>query len=248
MDSAKIFIDTDNEITFVLEKILSAKNERVCLIIPDRASLFTSISGLKLIKRVIDKSNKLLVIVTLDQNGSDLASQADLIVVSRVGEISNDLWEKAQKSKFEFVKKHKNRVYYQPENLIQEEPEIASQPETISIKDLIASSPESIEEENADIEPEITNDEYEKIEESPKSDEVEFNEIPQVKIRVDDEEIRDAQENIENQVESVKEYKNLENSIENGKNDTVRMRRKSSENLESLDFTFGKDINPQKKK
>lgn len=248
MDSAKIFIDTDNEITFVLEKILSAKNERVCLIVPDRASLFTSISGLKLIKRVIDKSNKLLVIVTLDQNGSDLAGQAGLIVVSRVGEISNDLWEKAQKSKFEFVKKHKNRVYYQPENIKQEEPEVASQPETISIKDLIASAPESIEEENVDIEPEMTDDEDEKIEETSKNDDVEFNEIPQVKIRVEDSEIKDVQESEENQSIQQEETENLENSTENGKNDTVRMRRKSSDNLESLDFTFGKDINPQKKK
>lgn len=121
MDSSKIFIDTDNEITFILERILGAKTERVCLVVPDRASIFTSISSLKLIKRVVDKSNKLLILVTLDQHGAELARRVGFSVVSRIGDINEDLWEKLQKDKFEIIKKNSNKVFYTPDFPVQQE-------------------------------------------------------------------------------------------------------------------------------
>lgn len=105
MDSTKIFIDTDTEVTFILEKILESKNDRVCLVVPDRASIFNSISTLKLIKRVIDKSDKLLILVTLDDAGKGLASKVGIKCVSRVGELHEELWEEVQRNKFQLMKK-----------------------------------------------------------------------------------------------------------------------------------------------
>jgi hypothetical protein len=111
MDSVKIFIDTDTEITFILEKVAEARSDRVCLVIPDRAAVMSSIVGLRLIKHIIDKSNKLLVLVTFDELGAELARKAGLIVVSRVGEVHEGVWEQAQRDKFAFKKKNSKSHY-----------------------------------------------------------------------------------------------------------------------------------------
>lgn len=115
MDSSKVFIDTDAEITFIIEKILASKSEKVLLVVPDRAALLTSITGLKILKAVIDKSNKLLILVTLDLAGAELAKRAEVTVVSRIGEVNDQLWEKVQAEKFELMKKS-SRTHYVPED------------------------------------------------------------------------------------------------------------------------------------
>jgi hypothetical protein len=261
MDSAKVFIDTDNEITFILEKILTAKSDKVCLVVPDRASLFTSISGLKLIKRIVDNSSKLLIMVTLDENGSELAKKSGLKVVSRVGEITDSLWEEVQKFKFEFVKKNKNRVYYQPETIDNaEEVKVSTEENTISVKQLIDSSPELPEEQN--------NIPEQKAEVQPE----EVQEAPQIRIKVDYEDIADARSkdyqeihlpdnNIDDSFipqsksfsddspgvsDNERANKYLENNEKNDTKSMLRM-RKTAQNSTPLNFTFGKDINPQKK-
>lgn len=173
MDSAKIFIDTDNEITFILEKILASKSDRVCLVIPDRASLFTSISGLKLIKRVIDKSSKLLVLVTLDENGRSLAEKAGLHVVSRVGEVTESLWDTIQKSKFDVIKNESKKIYYIPQ--------VDKQPKKLQ-KQVSATQ--------------LVNDMVHEAEVAEPAEQIESvseklpEEIPQVRIKVDDFEIK----------------------------------------------------------
>ncbi len=186
MDSAKIFIDTDNEITFILEKILSAKTERVSLVIPDRASVLSSITGLKLIKRVVDKSGKLLVLVTLDSEGAELARNAGLFVVARVGEINEIIWEKIQKAKFEVIKKGV-RPYYIPDKL-PEEKKIESHAAP-KLKDLV---PQDIDKE--EIDDEKANEELEAIvedlEDDPVTDEKQDEQeeqaaTPQIQIDID---------------------------------------------------------------
>lgn len=162
MDSTKIFIDTDNEITFILEKIIYAKDERVCLVIPDRASIFNSVPTLKLLKRVIDKSDKLVVIVTLDPNGYRLAQKVGFVVVSRIGEINNTIWEEAQKKKFEAIKQYNSRTYYIPsaiEEVVakpnkQEKDE--EQKPKLSLKDLINNDLERYQKQTLSEDNEIT--------------------------------------------------------------------------------------------
>lgn len=259
MDSAKIFIDTDNEITFILEKVLSAKSDRVCLVVPDRASVFTSISGLKLIKRVIDQSTKLLVVVTLDESGADLAKRAGLIVVARVGEINEALWEKAQKSKFEFVKKKKNRTYYLPEEEKKSDlTQIKTEDSVLTINEIVANelnkNDESlqpsllIQENNPDAPSEQINS-YEEV-----TDEV--NDIPQVRIRIDEKEVEDLKieerkeellSRPKSSIDQVIFDEGFEKDEKHVKKEPARM-RKVSENPSGLSFTFGEDINPEKKK
>lgn len=105
MDSHKIFIDTDTEITFIIEKILEAKNDRVVIVVPDRASFLSSIINLKIVKRIVDRSRKLLIIVTMDEPCANLATSENLHVVPRIGEITEKDWDLVQKQKFDSIKK-----------------------------------------------------------------------------------------------------------------------------------------------
>jgi hypothetical protein len=201
MDSTKVFIDTDNEITFILEKILSAKSEKVSLVIPDRASVFSSVTGLKLIRRVVDKSNKLLVLVTLDEQGAELSRNAGLLVVSRVGEINDAIWEKALKDKFQ-VKKRDARSHYMPEAIVKEAGvESIGQSEDSSVLDISAKELDSekeetaVQEENSNVvESEITLDTDEN---QPEAEEATtMLDVPQVRINIDMNELSEAEEEL----------------------------------------------------
>jgi hypothetical protein len=106
MDSHKIFIDTDTEITFIIEKILEAKHDRVVIVVPDRASFLSSLINLKIVKRVVEKSKKLLIVVTMDEPCADLGRSAGLHVIPRIGEITEKDWDVVQKNKFDSIKKN----------------------------------------------------------------------------------------------------------------------------------------------
>jgi hypothetical protein len=230
MDSSKIFIDTDNEITFILEKVLKSPSERVCLVVPDRASVFTSISSLKLIKRVVDKSSKLLIIVTLDENGADLAKKAGLIVVSRIGEISESLWEKASKSKFEVIKKQKRNVYYTDLNSEEEETTVK---EEISVNDILY---QELDYKENDIPFTQEKIEIKNIVET---------ETPQVRIKVDDGEVTSKEGVFSLKNEAKKQ--DLEKPSENVNNISLKRVRKTANNNSELTFNFGEDISLKKK-
>ncbi len=91
----KIFIELDDEIIFVIEKLKKASKERVILIVPEKAALLGSVVSLKLLAREIAKTDKLSVLVTEDEVGAKLAKKADLVSVSKVGEINDEIWERA---------------------------------------------------------------------------------------------------------------------------------------------------------
>ena len=236
MESAKVFIDTDNEITFILEKILSSKAERVCLVVPDRASIFTSISGLKLIKRVVDKSNKLMILVTLDEHGGNLATKAGLLVVARVGEITEELWEQAQKSKFELMKKSSNKVFYTPEprteeNTSEKEKKIVE--EKIDLSDIIQKEDFVEGEDNVNI------NTY----------------IPQISIDVKNEEINQQKiEEIQKEEADKAGFVEIEEDDKETvspmfvENDKARVRRKSSQSPIKINFVAGYDLRSSKSK
>jgi len=237
MDSAKIFIDTDNEITFILEKILASKLEKVCLVVPDRAAIFTSISGLKLIKRIVDKSNKLLVVVTLDENGASLTKRAGLSVVSRVGEINDELWEQIRKSKFDVIKKDKKKVFYVPETQIEKlDSVVEKKEEKISLPEVFQKTFE-----NGDSNLVVDN-----INELSK-EEIEERNVPQVSIKIDDKDLKKTDIEVlkteEKDIEKTTVEKNLSEVFENLSPKRVRKRSTGS----SLSFSEGSDLKNQKK-
>lgn len=92
----KIFIDLDDEITFIIERIRNSRNQRVLVIVPDRARLISSIVSLKLLKRYCTKVDKELIIVTTDELGLSLSTKAGVVTVKKVSDIDEVMWERAK--------------------------------------------------------------------------------------------------------------------------------------------------------
>jgi len=101
--SEKIFIDLDDEIIFITEKVAKAQGNDVILIVPDRASLLGSIVNLKLLFSNIAKSKKNVILVTKDDIGQKLARRASFVSVENVGEITDQIWNKARDSREKFI-------------------------------------------------------------------------------------------------------------------------------------------------
>ena len=78
MEERRIFLEPDDEITDVIDKLEQADKDIVVLIIPKSATIFQSIVNLKLIKRKADEWNKRLAIVTDSQHGRKLAEQVGI--------------------------------------------------------------------------------------------------------------------------------------------------------------------------
>ncbi len=99
MKDTKVFVDLDDEITFITEKILKAQTNRVILIIPERSDVITSLVGLKMIRKVIDKNDKDVVIVTMDEQGKNIALSGGFVSVSKIGEINEEIWREVVRLK-----------------------------------------------------------------------------------------------------------------------------------------------------
>ncbi len=59
-----IYIDVDDEITAVIDKLQSSPKKIVALVLPKRASVFQSIVNMKLLKRTADNEKKNVVLIT----------------------------------------------------------------------------------------------------------------------------------------------------------------------------------------
>lgn len=75
-----LYIDADEEITGVIDKILACKEPIIALVVPKRATVFTSIVNMKLLKRSADQNSKKLVLVTSDKSILPLAGTVGLHV------------------------------------------------------------------------------------------------------------------------------------------------------------------------
>jgi hypothetical protein len=59
-----IYIDVDDEITTIIDKLRSSSGKIVALVLPKRASVFQSIVNMKLLKRSAEAANKHVVLIT----------------------------------------------------------------------------------------------------------------------------------------------------------------------------------------
>lgn len=107
----KIFIGVDDEINFVVEKILATEKGRVILVVPQNALIVSSLVSMRILAKQIAKSKKLLVLVTEDDFGTKLAKTAGLVSTNKVSNITPEIWESAQiakeKAKAEVEKRKK---------------------------------------------------------------------------------------------------------------------------------------------
>ncbi|PIZ00461.1 hypothetical protein COY62_02420, partial [bacterium (Candidatus Howlettbacteria) CG_4_10_14_0_8_um_filter_40_9] len=75
----KIYLDVDDEITSVIDKLKTASEEEVSLVFPKESGLLQSIVNLKLIKREAEKSGKNISVITANKIGRNLAEQIGLV-------------------------------------------------------------------------------------------------------------------------------------------------------------------------
>lgn len=77
-----IYIDPDDDITIVIDKILATKEQIIALVIPKRSSVFNSAVNMKLLKRSADQSDKKLVLITSNNSILPIAGMAGLHVAT----------------------------------------------------------------------------------------------------------------------------------------------------------------------
>ena len=77
---ATIYVDVDDEITNVIDKVLDSSAKVIALVLPKRASVFQSTVNMKLLKRKSEEANKKVVLVTNEANLLPLAGGVGLFV------------------------------------------------------------------------------------------------------------------------------------------------------------------------
>jgi len=147
----KIFIDLDDEITFVVERIKSSDADRIILVAPDGAGVVSSLVSLKLLAKLIFKASKSLVLVTQDEGGMKFAKRAGIPVVKKIGEISEELWvESEEKLKRRGVHPILGRKGIHPESKESVSEEVNVQLEDLSQEEVVKENIKVIEEDVGD--------------------------------------------------------------------------------------------------
>lgn len=81
-----IYLEVDDEITSVIDKVRKVKTPDIILVVPKRAVLLQSIVNLKLLKKQAEILGKHIILVTADQIGCNLASRVGLVVKKKLGD------------------------------------------------------------------------------------------------------------------------------------------------------------------
>lgn len=64
MAKGTVYIEADDEITTVIDKVLSAKEDIVAVVLPKRATVFQSVVNLKLLKKASEEAKKRVVLIS----------------------------------------------------------------------------------------------------------------------------------------------------------------------------------------
>jgi len=79
-----IYIEPDEEITSVIDKLTSAASAQVILVVPKEATILQGLVNLKLLKMEAKKLSKEIAIVTSDKVGRNLLTQIDIPVFDNI--------------------------------------------------------------------------------------------------------------------------------------------------------------------
>jgi hypothetical protein len=75
-----VYVDVDDEITAIIDKVIGSKQKIVALILPKRAAVLQSAVNMKLLKRSADNANKNVVLITTESALLPLAGAAGIHV------------------------------------------------------------------------------------------------------------------------------------------------------------------------
>ncbi|HKR81569.1 MAG TPA: hypothetical protein VJR27_01055 [Candidatus Saccharimonadales bacterium] len=79
-----IYVDIDDEITTIIDKVRSSHQKIVALVLPKRATMLQSIVNMKLLKRTADDAKKHLVLITAEPSLLPLAANVGLYVAKNL--------------------------------------------------------------------------------------------------------------------------------------------------------------------
>jgi hypothetical protein len=102
ISASKIFTDQNEELTFIVERVRTADKEKVALIIPENALVFSSPVSIKILQRMMYKAEKSPIIVTEDSYGQKFTQKIGLVTVSKTSQITEELWDIAFKRKVKY--------------------------------------------------------------------------------------------------------------------------------------------------
>lgn len=84
------YIDIDEEITSIVDRLRKAKAQEIIIVVPKRALLIQSIVNLKLLKKEADHLGKQIILVTQDKLGKLLVEKAGIAVEQRLDDIDGE--------------------------------------------------------------------------------------------------------------------------------------------------------------
>lgn len=78
MAKETLYIEADDEITAVIEKVLTAKDAIVAVVLPKRAAVFQSVVNMKLLKKAAEESKKRVVLISSEKSIQSIAAVAGM--------------------------------------------------------------------------------------------------------------------------------------------------------------------------
>lgn len=81
-----IYIEIDDEVTVIYEKLKKIPGEQIYIVCPKRAVLFQSVVNLKILKRKAEDDGKKIFLITNDTNGMHLAQKVGIEVFDKANE------------------------------------------------------------------------------------------------------------------------------------------------------------------
>lgn len=90
MSHKTLYIDIDEEITSIVDRIRKAEAREIIVVAPKRALLLQSLVNLKLLKKEADRRKKRVMIVTQDKVGKKLIEKAGILVQGKVDDTMAD--------------------------------------------------------------------------------------------------------------------------------------------------------------
>lgn len=91
MERETIYLDNDEEITSVVDKLKKTDYSAIDLVIPKEALILQSVVNLKLLKKQAESLGKEITLVTTDKVGKKLAEQIGIPVVGKPGETPKEV-------------------------------------------------------------------------------------------------------------------------------------------------------------
>lgn len=137
----KIYLETDEEITSVIDKLKNVEEKEVSLVFPKESGLLQSIINLKLLKRQAESMGKNIAVITADRVGRNLAERVGLPVSDHVGSRKEHLPKKIAESQDKVPIEFRSN----PKEQEEEEDDISFKKESLKDKDEELSVKESEE-------------------------------------------------------------------------------------------------------